>query len=97
MSEIIVKYEMDPEHEKLLREIHSMLHDLNKSRRTPLSDMIISSKNLREELGISAKTEYTLRKKGVLKGKKIGSRWYYKVSDIINLPGDSDNSDDIKE
>ena len=89
MSEIVVKYELDPEHEQLLKEMYNMLRELSKSRRTPLSDIMISSKKLREEWGISAKTEYTYRQKGILKGTKIGSRWYYRVSDIIELLGDS--------
>ncbi len=97
MGEINVKYELDPQYEKLLREIHSMLRDLAKDRRTPLSDILISSKNLRAEMGLSAKTEYTLRQNGVLKGKKIGNRWYYPVSDIIELPNDSNSSDEANQ
>lgn len=97
MSEITVKYEMDPEHEKLLKENNVMLKELIKSRRTPLSDIMISSKQLRKEWGISAKTEYTYRQKGILKGRKIGNRWYYLVSDIIALLGDPHNSIDAHE
>ncbi len=97
MGEININYKMDPEHEELLKKIYSILYDLNKHRRTPLSDLLISAKNLRAELGISPKTEYTLRNKGVLKGKKLGSKWFYYVSHIMELPGDSDKGNDANE
>jgi hypothetical protein len=97
MAEYTFNYELDPELEKLLRETHSMLYDYIKSRKRPLSDKMINSKKLREELGISAKTEYTYRTKGILKGKKIGSKWYYDPSEIIEIHDDSDSLKDARE
>lgn len=97
MGEYTVSYELDSEQALLLKENNRMLKKLIKSYSPPLSDRLISAKKLREELGISAKTEYTYRKKSILKGKKIGSRWYYDPSEIVKISGDSDNSNDAKD
>ena len=90
MGEYTVRYELDSEQAQLLKENNTMLKELIKSYSPPLSDQLISAKKLRAELGISAKTEYNLRKRGALRGKKIGSRWYYDVSSITNLQSDSE-------
>jgi hypothetical protein len=82
MEEIKILYELDKDLDQKLREIHSMLCKIVERKQSPLSETWIPSKKLREELGISARTEQNWIKAGILKKHKIQGKLFYRLEEI---------------
>jgi frataxin-like iron-binding protein CyaY len=66
MEEIKIKYELDKDVDQKLCEMHTMLCKIVEAKQSPLSEVWIPSKKLRQELGISARTEQNWIKAGIL-------------------------------
>jgi hypothetical protein len=82
MEEIKIKYELDKVVDQKLCEIHSMLIKIVEAKQSPLADIWIPSKKLRQELGISARTEQNWLKAGIIKNHKIQGKNFYKLDEI---------------
>jgi frataxin-like iron-binding protein CyaY len=94
MEEIKIKYELDKDVDQKLREMHSMLSKIVETRQSPLSEIWIPSKKLRQELGISARTEQNWIKAGILVKHKIQGKLFYKLEEITKaILKNSENND----
>jgi hypothetical protein len=82
MDEIKIKYELDKEVSQKLCEMHSMLCKIVEAKQSPLAEVWIPSKKLRQELGISARTEQNWLKAGILVKHKIQGKLFYKLEEI---------------
>jgi hypothetical protein len=82
MEEIKIKYELDKDVDQKLCEMHSMLSKIVETKKSPLSEIWIPSKKLREELGISARTEQNWLKAEILVKHKIQGKLFYKLDEI---------------
>jgi hypothetical protein len=82
MEEIKIKYELDKDVDQKLCEIHSMLSKIVETKQSPLAEIWVPSKKLREELGISSRTEQNWIKAGILKKHKIQGKLFYKLEEI---------------
>ena len=82
MEEIKIKYELDKDVDQKLCEMHSILSKFAENRQSPLSEIWIPSKKLRQDLGISARTEQNWIKAGILRNHKIQGKNFYKLDEI---------------
>jgi hypothetical protein len=94
MEEIKIKYELDKDVDQKLREMHTMLCKIVEAKNSPLSEVWIPSKKLRQELGISARTEQNWLKAGILVKHKIQGKLFYKVEEITDAILKNSDSDE---
>lgn len=78
--EIITKQDLEEFGERLLTEIHALLHNCPQT-----TDNWLKSYEVRNMLKISAGTLHNLRANGILSYTKIGAIIYYKQEDIDKL------------
>jgi hypothetical protein len=95
MEEIKIKYELDKNVDQKLREMHAMLCKIVAAKQSPLSEVWIPSKKLRQELGISARTEQNWLKAGILVKHKVQGKLFYKLEEITGAILKNSEKDDL--
>ena len=95
MKEKIVQYVLDEDLANKIVEIHSILSEMEHGK-SSLSEEYLKPAEMREVLGISARTEWNWIKEGnKLHVKRIGNKRFYKRTDIEKLlSSEQDDSGD---
>ena len=87
MNQNTFNFQLDPELEKKIHEIHTMFMEFNTSGKKVLSHDWLQIVDIEEILGVSKKTVRRRIAEEGLKGKKLGRKWYYHISEVERLLG----------
>ena len=90
MNQNTFNFQLEPELEKKIHEIHTMFLEFTRSGKTALSHDWLQIVDIAEILGVSTKTVRRRITENGLKGKKLGRKWYFHISEVerlLGLPG----------
>lgn len=82
MNEFKIINDLEPELRDQLAQIHQMLSEIIKRKGTPLSEIWISSAQLRQDLEISPRTEQNWLSEGIIKKHKLKGKIYYRLEEV---------------
>ena len=84
MNEKVIQYVIDEELVNKISEIHAILHQSGLGKAS-LSDKYLKADEMRNEFGISPRTEWNWLKRKLLHPIKIAGKRYYRKSELEDM------------